>query len=208
MSLFFSFVEIPVEIAAMIFEMANEDEVSKKVCVFVCKEWRNLIRLNPFFVTQGYISWMNKVSRQGYVGILKWARSGKNKCRFTCDCFFKAARRGDLETMKWLKEEKCWTYDKVYICAVKGGRVNVLEWLDKNRVCVRTSSCDADCWRLVFDRNYLHIADWMRKHKYSVEYLEEPLCCFAEGKLDYTQWLLDNGKVHVSGHLFYKKWRI
>ena len=84
-------------------------------------------------------------------GETKWARYIEPRL------FAKAAGRGDLEMLKWLRAKGC-PWDK-WTCAnaAKGGHLEMLKWLRDNGCLWSAGACASAAFR-----GHLEVLEWLR----------------------------------------------
>jgi hypothetical protein len=121
-----------------------------------------------------------KAASKGYLPILKWLRIYKSPWNEkTC---YKAAQKGHLDVLKWARENNCPWNERTCYKAARNGHLNVLQWAREN-----------DC-------------PWNFKTCYKAS---------KGGHLDVLKWAMNNGcpynmKVPIyaalKGHLHILKW--
>ena len=167
------------------------------VCRFVCRLWRDLFPVEQSVRNRTrYMSWL---VANGYLELMKWARA--NGCpweKYTCTA---AARRGNLEMLKWLRDSSIhgnkvapWnegTCDR----AAQNGHLEVLKWL-------RSEDCPwgkGTCGGAAFG-GHLEILKWARGYREdqtkSLDICPWNLtvCCYAaeHGYVEILKWAIEN----------------
>jgi len=71
-----------------------------------------------------------EMAKNGNLENMKWLK--ENGCSWNELTFFNAAKNGNLENMKWLKENGCPWNEWTFRCAARNGNLENIKWLEEN----------------------------------------------------------------------------
>jgi len=151
---------LPVEITQMILLIATKSPdnsiVSHVVCRFVCQQWKALL---PIPSAKLFASFLRKTVRSGWLSILQWTKE-ENHCPFTdISLCPNAAKKGNIEVLKWLREIGC-SWDQVMCTkAAVRGNLAMLKWLRKQRCPWNRWTCDHAA-----SKGHLEVLKWLREN--------------------------------------------
>jgi len=125
----------------------------------------------------------------GYTDTLQWLKD--NRCpmyRTSSFIYIGAARLGQLEAIKWLRNEGCKWDRSAYTFAAMGGHLNVMKYLRSQRC---PWSEDA-CFEAV-GGGHLHVLRWAYDSGLRFPLFSNQLSMIAarEGYMDILEWLLE-----------------
>ena len=68
----------------------------------------------------------------GNIEMFEYIKNNYRNVKFTSDTFAYAALNGNLENMKWLKENGCYWDEWTFMYAAKNGNLENMKWLKEN----------------------------------------------------------------------------
>ena len=156
-------------------DIASLREVSRGMCDAVDETGRSLQMFGAHEAAErGHLSTLKHLHRQGLM-------------RFTAEVCAKGAGSGNLELLKWMRENSC-PWDK-FTCsaAAHGGQLEVLQW-------ARANGCPWDEWTctMAATLGHLEMLQWARANGCP---WNEDTCLMAAmaGHLEVLQWASANG---------------
>jgi hypothetical protein len=211
---------IPYEILGIIM---NECEEYSFVSQFICKHWKETYKylIQPEWnkeiqkregrkqritwkhkIPLSFLQWvvddvkgkykftqlsMNRAALFGDLEMIKWLREQRVPCdKDACDY---AAQGGHLEVLKWLREQEAPLGEWTSVHAAKGGHLEILKW-------AREQGCGLNQWTYAYaaKQGHLEILKWLREQGCYCDEWEET-CVFAakEGHLEVLKWIEKQG---------------
>jgi hypothetical protein len=103
--------------------------------------------------------YLRSAATKGQLEVLKWARD--NGCDWNSDTCSSAARGGQLDLLKWLRDNGCdWDY-KTAAYAAEGGHLDLLKWaLGIGAEILDCNMCPC-CFRRTIRSNKMVKKKWM-----------------------------------------------
>jgi len=190
--------DLPIEVELSILATAvTSDEVTQMVLPFVCQSWLAYVSswqrpVPPSRSATDHKEVLeriaNKMAQAGWVSLLKW---------WMCDLkypadkaiFRYAAGGGQVETMKWLKENGFELVESLCLCsaAARGGHLEALKWLRENECLVSAATCTAAA-----TGNHLEALKWLSE--IGCQGNEETFRHAAGvGNIEMLKWLKETG---------------
>ena len=134
---------LPIELVQII--LSELDNVTKIVALFVCKQWKFLIRNNLNYPLR-QITLCSTLARNGYLEVLKWVRANGEAdialqpasvlrltgCSWDEKTCSSAALGGHLETLQWARTNGCPWDDWTCNYAALEGHFEILKWARDN----------------------------------------------------------------------------
>ena len=145
----------------------------------------------------------------GDLEVLKWAReNGYNWDSWTC-C--SAAQNGHLEVLKWARENGCDWNSSTCAWAAENGHLEILKWARENGCNWNSSTCSNAA-----ENGHLEVLKWARENGCK---WDSNTCSWAaqNGHLEVLKWARENGCkwnsstssfAALNGHLEVLKWGI
>jgi hypothetical protein len=207
----FTWLDLPIEIWAMIFKFIAPDV--RGIVRFVCKTWCMAQgpskRISMKYVCrQGWLSvlvWMQSrgapleryVSKNaamgGHIAMLRWMKNNGHRCNFmTCEG---AAKGGQMDTLKWLRANGTPLYSNLCEIAAGQGHLELMKWLMWVADCRGTQYIV----EIASSRGHLHILRYLNYSKPGIA-LTMTSCRNAAygGHLHILEWMKENGRWNKS----------
>ena len=220
------FHSLPVELVEIILRAAQKKRKRKEsawlvaiVCRSVCKQWRNLLPSPTLEATQYRFDCV--AARTGSFTLLRWVLNhgvylSTHACKEAAmggslemltwlnskglnleTCYYAAKKKGNLEILKWAREQGCpWAeYEPdfssahVTVCSVaaKKGDFEMLKWARENGCLWDLSTCKS-----VASKGNLEMLKWVRANECPWGYGTISAAA-AGGHLEVAKWLRENG---------------
>lgn len=132
----------------------------------------------------------------GQLDILKWLDGtgiidSKQRLSRTSICA-KVAGTGNLETLKWLRENGYGYSFSSITYAAKGGHLEVLQWLKDNDYPLYGSQWEGSLCVGAAGNGHLEVLQWLKENNCHWN-LATTACAAGNGQLETLQWLVENG---------------
>lgn len=179
------------ELMQIIFGMLPK--VYHLIIKLVCKKW-NLIVGNLDFIKLNIVEQLKSLVILGDLKYLKYINDNYykiNKSDF--DICKIAAESGNLEILKWAKENNCYLDNEVCRSAVQYCHLDILKWIIENNYSwKRCFSLYIVLGRNNSFKNHLEILEWLKENNYQ---LSSNLYVFSaiRDQLEILKWLKING---------------
>lgn len=196
---------LPVELVQLVIEYYNRDDSDTVILRAVSRTFRDLLLKND---DEHYRPKM--MSFVSSIPMISWAvlSAGYPLKSWLC---MHAAAIGDLEMLKWLRDERCPWDAGVTVAAAQGGHLEVLKWARQNGCQINFSTS-----MYVAEIGHLEILKFLKSDNCMMQ-PEWWLCAYAArgGQLEVLKWLRSEGypwdgliyyNARVHGHLELLKW--